>query len=207
MAKFYMRELPSGMYKTEGNLCPTIVCEGVVKLSHLAAEISKQTSFTTADVKGLVAALTDAIAYHTAQGRSVSIDGLGSFRASLALDSDKTEEADSETFRNKRSVHVGGVRFRAASAFVKHCNEQADTFERISPKNVSGIGQYDEATRRQKLQEYFAEHGVLTATDYMALTGLNRNAANIELANLSTGEDALLLKHGRRPHVSYTLRK
>lgn len=71
---------------------PRMVHEGVVTTDKLAEDLQVRSTFTTGDIKGLLATLSEYIAEQTAQGYSLKIDGLGIFSATLALAEGKERE-------------------------------------------------------------------------------------------------------------------
>ncbi len=59
-----------------------------------------------------------------AEGKSVKLDGIGTFSPSLALCKDKEREktGEGETHRNARSIVVGSVNFRVDRKMVRRIN-------------------------------------------------------------------------------------
>lgn len=66
------------------------------------------------------------MAHLMAEGRSVKIDGIGTFTPSLALCRDKEREEAEEgaKHRNAQSICVGGVNFRADRTMIRNINER-----------------------------------------------------------------------------------
>ena len=71
-------------------------------------------------VKNVMTHVVDTMAELLGNGYSVTIDGLGTFKASIGLEEDKvmdTFEGD-ETKRNARSLRLTGINYRADKELV-----------------------------------------------------------------------------------------
>lgn len=68
--------------------------------------------------------LGEELAYQMGQGKSVKLDGIGTFVPSLALRADKERETGEEdsTRRNARSIVVGSINFRAEKELLRNTN-------------------------------------------------------------------------------------
>ena len=136
-------------------LYPRLVQSGQASTDYIAKILSEKSSFTRGDIKGLLQELADELAYQMGQGKSVKLDGIGTFVPSLALRIDKereTGEADS-TRRNARSIVVGSINFRAEKSLIHNTNYNCDLersqqkFRRSSQKyttmQIKSSGQID----------------------------------------------------------------
>ena len=93
MAKYRMQEMPDMRQTGERKLYPRMEMEGQISTDDLAESISEGSSFTTGDVKGMIAALARQLAFGMRNGMSVKIDGIGIFSASLALDDNQVSDS------------------------------------------------------------------------------------------------------------------
>ena len=207
MAKFTMQTLNTVAKTGEKKYFPHLLCTGTTTLDELAERIEAQSSFTSADVKGVVDALTREIAAAAAQGRTVAIDGLGSFRATLALTPEAEKElADGKTRRNATSVRVGGFNFRPAQRFVGAANNAAH-LERIMPRNDGK--QAAETTLEERLElarHYLTTHRWMGVKDYAMLCGLKHTTASVELRAAAAAPDSFLATEGSASHKVYVLK-
>ena len=89
--------------------------EFVSKLARPGSELSE------GNVLHVLTTLADELAYYMAQGYSVSIDGVGTFKPTLGIAEGKeTDTLDGdEQKRNARSIMVNGVNFRASKDLIK----------------------------------------------------------------------------------------
>lgn len=117
VAKYIMQEMKDLNNEGDTLLYPRMVIRDSCGTDELAEYISAHTSFSPAEVKGVIELLGHGMARTMAQGRSVRIDGIGLFTPSLAIKEGKErEEPDgSGTKRNAASIRVGDVRFRAVA--------------------------------------------------------------------------------------------
>lgn len=202
-----MRQMAEGMGKGSEKLYPQMQSTGVLTLEEMAESIAHGSSFTTGDVKGLVDALADEIAQGVARGKTVQLEGIGSFRASLTLAETAEEELpDSETHRNAGSVRIDGVRFRCANALAVRANGYA-RLERVMPRKKGAEAEVPTLDERLALvRQFLGENPWMTVRDYARLTRQSAATAARELRTLRDSEDSFLTTRGRGPHKVYVLR-
>lgn len=85
MALYEMKEMPDINKTGERILYPRLAMVAQTSTEELVREIASGSSFTPGNVQGLLVQLYVEIAHQLAQGRSVKLDGIGVFTASLAL--------------------------------------------------------------------------------------------------------------------------
>lgn len=115
------------------------------------------------------------------QGYSVSLEGIGTFKATIGLEEGKELDAldGAESHRNAQSLQLKGVNYRADKELIKkariHCKLQREGIRRLhrSP--------YSKEERLELALKYLEHHGVMRVTDYVSFTGLSRTAATVEL--------------------------
>ena len=115
------------------------------------------------------------------EGYSVTLNGIGNFKATIGLEEDKELDTldGNETKRNARSLQLKGVNYRADKELIKkasqHCKLEREGMARIhrSPYSIE--------ERRTLALEYLEKHGAMKVANYMELTGLSRTAATLEL--------------------------
>lgn len=132
-------------------------------------------------VKNVMTHVVDAMAELLGKGYSVSIDGLGTFRASLGL----KEEKEMDTFdgdeakRNARSLRLTGINYRADKELIKDANRHCK-LERAGESRLHH-SPYSKDERLKLALQYIEEHGAMRVVEYMNLTGLSRTKATLEL--------------------------
>ena len=141
-----------------------------------------------------------------AKGYSVSIDGIGTFSATLGVKVDKEMdgwEADEEK-RNAQSLELDGVNFRADSALVQQANRQCHLerggVSRLSPSP------FTLEERLELAHNYLAQHKFMRIVDYMKITKQSRSAAAKELVAFREEECTGITTTGRGSSKLYVLR-
>lgn len=77
-----------------------VVSQGVVTTPELADSIQENTSFTRGDVRGIVIALIDEIAYRLGEGQTVALEGLGRFHLTV----ESTPVVNKEDFKLRKNI-------------------------------------------------------------------------------------------------------
>ena len=124
---------------------------------------------------------TDILAELLAQGYSVTIDEMGTFKATIGLVSDKEMDSFEEGTPklNARSLRVDGVSFKADKRLILNVDKRCD----LKRAGVSRLcrSPFSKEERLQKALEYLNAHGAMKVKDYMELTGLSHTVAAKEL--------------------------
>jgi len=118
-----------------------------------------------------------------ADGNTVTLDGIGTFQATLGVKKDKemdTIDGD-ETKRNAKSIEVQNVRYVSDKELVKNVNMRCK-LSRAGVRRVNN-SPYTKEQRLKKALEYLADpaHPFMRVADYAELTGLPRSSATKEL--------------------------
>lgn len=201
MAKYIMRELPKAFGRGKRLHTPRILIEGTTTLRDLAEQIARGTTFAAAEVEGMVGLLIDAMSDSIAAGYAVRIEGLGSFRAKLGYRKDVTPEIEAEGHRNAVSLRVAGIAFCPDKSFLQATGEAC----RLSrqKRQVYASPHTGQSERLAAAQAFLREHGVLRVKEYKQLVSLSHTAASAELRSFA--EEGLLVRHGTRAQLVYTL--
>ena len=139
-----------------------------------------------------------------ANGKSVKLDGIGTFTPSLTLCSDKEREkpGEGETHRNARSIVVGNVNFRVEKTMIRRINGRCD-LERAPWKSRRSSQKYTPEQRLALAVKYLEEHPYLTVHEYQKFTGLLRTTATEELRQWAQQPDSGIGIDGRGTHRIY----
>lgn len=209
MADYIMRKLGEGMLGDHEKQYPKLISTGEVGLDELAETIQSATTFTRADIAGLLAALSDAVARAAAQGMTVRLPGLGLITPVLGLvDKDKRKAWTTEGDRiaTTRNVRLKALNFRADRSLL-HKVDQGMKLTR-----VGGLGQDSAMSttleeRAEAARQYLVKYGFMHVSDYMELTHQSRTRAAKELRALAEDADSGIITRGRGPAKVYLLKE
>ena len=185
MAKYTMQEMNDLNNEGKTLLYPRLINSGSRGTDELASYIAECTSFSTADVKGVLDQLARGIALALARGESVKLDGIGLFTATLGLRKGKArEEPDGGgSRRNASNIEINNVAFRADKKLVRMTNEHC-RLERVSGKFPRRVSRYSAEERLALALDFLARHPYMRVVDYAVMTGLSRTVAGCELRRL-----------------------
>ena len=189
MAKYIKQEMNDLSEKGEKKVYYRLQTERNIGFDELAQEIeSRHGMMNRGLVKSVMAYVVDAMAELMGKGYSVSIDGLGTFRASLGLEKDKEMDSfdEGDTKRNARSLRLTGINYRADKELIKNANHHCK-LERAGEARLHH-SPYSPEERLKMALQYLEKHGAMRVVDYMNLTKLSRTKAAMELKGF--GEDS-----------------
>ena len=182
MAKYIKQEMPDIRQTGEKKIYYRLKTETHVDFPHFIETLHHSNNgISEADAIRVLLSAADLLAELLGKGHSVTLDGIGTFKATIGLEEDKELDTldGNETKRNARSLRLKGVNFRADKELVKKarkdCQLQREGTARIhrSP--------YTKEQRLNLALEYLEKHGAMKIADYMELTGLSRTTATLEL--------------------------
>ena len=207
MAKYIKKEMADMRQTGVKQVCYRLKSNGTVELGELARECSRGTTFSEAEMKGVVTTLVEGMVRNMSRGFSVHIDGLGTLMPKIGLREDAEREVlDGEgRKRNAQSLHVTGVSFRPDKRLVR----QLDSRCKLEKGAVSRIrrSRYTEAQRLEKAREFLRKHTVMRLGDYYRLVGLSRTAASLELRKWERDVATGITSEGSYSAKVYVLRK
>ena len=189
MAKYIKQEMNDLSGKGEEKVYYRLQTERNISFNELTQQIEQHHGIMHRGlVKNVMTHVVDAMAELMGKGYSVSIDGLGTFRASLGLEKDKEMDGfdEGETKRNARSLRLTGINYRADKELIKNANHHCK-LERAGEARLHH-SPYSPEERLEKALQYLEEYGAMRVVDYMNLTKLSRTKAAMELKGF--GEDA-----------------
>ena len=163
---------------------------------------------TPATIQAVMTAVCDQLAKELAKGNNVRIDGLGTFRAKLGLNSytpgrvmDTFEEGT--TKRNAASLGVTGVGYKADKEFVRNvagkCKLERGGEDRIRKSK------YTKVERIERAIQFLRKEGFMHVKDYARLNGLSYSTAYRELDHDLSGESAVITSRGNKSARIYYL--
>jgi predicted histone-like DNA-binding protein len=171
---YHVRQVNSQMIKREDDL---------------ADVIERNTSFTSADVKGLITAVRDQIAEYLMQGNTVSIKGLGQFFLQLGVRKEK--DADGHMHRkrftspddiNGNDVIVEGIGFKCDKEF------RSQILGQVAMRRAENLAMHSREVSRAELlvglDNYCRENGHITRSEFQRVFGVTRYMADKMLTDL-----------------------
>ena len=182
MAKYIKQEMNDLNGKGEGKVYYRLQTERNISFNEFTQQIEEHHGMMNRGlVKNVMTHVVDVMAKLLGDGYSVTIDGLGTFKATIGLEEDKvmdTFEGD-ETKRNARSLRLTGINFRADKELIKKSNSHCK-LERAGESRLHR-SPYTKEERLKLALQYLSKHGAMRVAEYMDLTGLSRTMAAMEL--------------------------
>lgn len=204
MPKYIMEEMPDIHGTGERILYPRLAMVEQMSTEDFVREIASSSGFNIGNVEGVITQIAIELAHQMEQGKSVKLDGVGTFTPSLALYEDKEREkaGEGETHRNARSIVVGNVNFRVDKVLVRRINGRCE-LERAPWKAQRSSQKYTPEQRLALAVKYLDQHPFLTVYEYRKLTGLLRTTATEELQRWAKLPDSGIGIDGRGTHRVY----
>ena len=182
MARYIKQELPD-LHKTgEKKAYYRMKTERKIDFNQFVDLISSHNSgISKGEAFSVLMHATDTLAELLAQGYSVAIDELGTFKATVGLVKDKEMDSFEEGTPklNARSLRVDGVSFKADKRLIVNVDKRCE----LKRAGVSLLcrSTFTKEERLLKALEYLNAHGAMKVKDYMELTGLSHTVAAKEL--------------------------
>jgi predicted histone-like DNA-binding protein len=182
MAKYIKQELPDLQQTGEQKVYYRLKTNRNIDTPEFVRSLSHAfNGMKEGDIIRVLMATADHLGELLGEGYSVTLNGIGNFKATIGLEEDKELDTldGNEIKRNARSLQLKGVNYRADKELIKkasqHCKLEREGIARIhrSP--------YSKEERLTLALEYLEKHGAMKVANYMELTGLSRTAATLEL--------------------------
>ena len=158
-------------------------------------------------IKGVLTLVSEKLALCMAEGRSVKIDGIGTFTARLGVRTDMLPDAfePGEARHNAGAIEVKGVSYRADGELVDDCRHKCS----LESGGVSRLHKPKSTLqeRTEKARRYLKEHPLMRVDDYARLTGLSRTTASRELRSIVEDPSSGISYTGSRSQKYYILAK
>ena len=182
MAKYIKQEMTDLSGKGEEKVYYRLQSERNIDFEELAEHVGRHNGMMSRGlIVNVMEHVVDVMAKLLGEGHSVTIDGLGTFKASIGLEKDKemdTFDGD-ETKRNARSLRLTGINYRADKVLIREANRHCK-LERAGEARLHH-SPYSKEERLKLALQYLEEHGAMRVVKYMELTGLSRTKAAMEL--------------------------
>ena len=182
MAQYIKQEMPNLNGTEEPQVYYRLKTNRNISSKEFVEYISRNGSaMDRGEMEGALIRIAGGLAEFLGNGHSVTLDGVGTFKAGLGLKRDKEMDSfeEDETKRNARSLQLTNINFRADKNLIKEANSHCD-LERYGESRLRK-SPYSKEQRLQLALEYLEKNGVMHIADYMELTGLSRTTATLEL--------------------------
>ena len=182
MAKYIKQEMPDLRQTGEKKVYYRLKTERNIDSKEFILSLhSTFSGMSEADITRVIIATAGHLGKLLGQGYSVTLDGIGTFKATIGLEEEKEPDTldGTEPKRNAQSLQLKGVNFRADKQLIKtassNCKLKREGTARIhrSP--------YSKEERLALALKHLEKHGAMKVSDYVNLTGLSQTAARMEL--------------------------
>lgn len=158
-------------------------------------------------IEGVLTLISEKLALSMAEGFSVKINGIGTFRAKLGMSDGKLPDAfePGERRHNSKNICVTGVSYRADSDLVFETSMKStlvsDGEIRIKKPQTSLV------ERIEKARKYLEQQPLMRVKDYARIVGLSYTTASLELRKIVQDPSSGITYIGRKSQKYYILRK
>ena len=158
------------IYNTPGNeqrgptSCARVITRDTKRMNDICEYISECSSVTSADIKGVLEALTSYIGRELSYGYSVELEGLGHFSPSV-----KSKEVTDQKGNTKSSASIHGVNFRCSPRLKEMVKKNAPILVKRENLPKTGI-----EGRKAKMLSYLERNSYINLTDYAGLNNCTR---------------------------------
>jgi len=195
-AKYFTYESPDPKKGKKKKYHARVVPNHTIKTDYLVDEITDMSTFTRADVKGTLEALSYLIEKHLSYGNSVELDGIGIFSVSAECPKD---------IENPKAIKPNNVRFKKVnykSSLRLKARLKSMHFQRAKGKNTSK--KLSKETRFQNILNYIEEQTVIHSTECMKINSCSRYLALKDLAELQI--ENKIIRQGKKGSCIYLLK-
>ena len=182
MAQYIKQEMPNLNGTEEPQVYYRLKTNRNISSKEFVKHISRNDSAVDrGEIEGVLIRIADGLAELLGNGYSVTLDGVGTFKAGLGLKRDKEMDSfeEDETKRNARSLQLTSINYRADKTLVREANRRCK-LERYGESRIRK-SPYTKEQRLQLALEYLDKNSAMRIGDYMQLTGLSRTTATMEL--------------------------
>ena len=208
MAEYIKQEMNDPQGKGENKVYYRMRIYKNVGMDELVKQVARPGSgLSEGTVWHVLTTLTEKMASLMADGQSVTLDGLGTFKPALGVVPDKEIDTldGKEPKRNARSIEVQDVNFKVDKQLVYAIDQRCY----LRRGGVSRVRRspYSEQERLALALQFIDANHLLRVNDYMQLTGLGRTKATQELRQFCSDPQSGLNYTGYGSHKVYVRRQ
>jgi len=170
-----------------------IVADSKVDMEKLCKLVSAGSSFSSADVKGILEALKFWMGVYLTEGSTIEMEGLGHFYPTI-----RTKAKIDDKGNQQLDIHVDSIHFRCAPD-LKRLVRQA-TLEETKRGNYEKLSLYQ---RKENILKYVKDNVSINTTAVMRINACNKHTALNDIKVLIA--EGKLLKAGKGKLSVYIL--
>ncbi len=202
MAKYIKQEMPNLNGTDEPQVYYRLKTDRNISSKEFVEHISRKGSvIDRAEIEGAIMRIADGLAELLGNGYSVTIDGVGVFKAA---DKEMDTFDGDETKRNARSLQLTHIQYRADKSLVKEANRRCK-LERAGESRLCQ-SPYTKEERLKLALEFLGKRGAMRVADYVEMTGLSRSVATKELIEFRRDASSGISFIGSGNHKVYVKR-
>lgn len=167
--------------------------QGTKDTEFLCNLISESSSFSSADVKGILEALASWMAFYLGEGNSIELEGLGHFSPTL-----KTSEYTDENGQLQRGVQIDTISYRCAPSLKKAIRKA-----RLEEVKREILPPLSSAQRKENIEAYVRKNISINCKTCMDMNRCTRYAALQDLKELV--DEQRLIQAGKGKQRMYLL--
>lgn len=167
--------------------------QGTKDTEFLCTLISESSSFSSADVKGILEALASWMAFYLGEGNSIELEGLGHFSPTL-----KTREYRDENGKSQRHVHIDTISYRCSPSLKKEIRKA-----RLEEIKRETHPPFSPAERKENIEAYIRKNISINCKTCTDINKCTRYAALQDLKELV--DEKRLLQVGKGKQHIYIL--
>ena len=202
MPKYVLREMSDLNRTGERRVMPKL--DGVELLDgdgFVGQVVSYNRAFHRSTVLGVLTAMSDTLRRMLSEGRSVKIDGVGTFSLSLGFDDGKSPlMADADDRMTHRRVKVKNLNFKVEPELLNWLARETNFVRAEGGVRRQHPSPYSKEERLARILSYLDEHGHISLRQCMELNGVCRSTASWELNRWSETAESPLQPVGKAPH-------
>ena len=208
MAEYIKQEMNDPQGKGEKKVYYRMRIYRNVGMDELVKQIARPGSgLSEGTVWHVLTTLAERMVSVMAEGQSVTLDGVGTFKPALGVTPDKEVDTldGKEPKRNARSIEVKDVNFKVDKQLVRAIDQRCY----LHRGGISRVRQspYSEQERLALALQFIDTHRFLRVKDYVELTGLGQTKATQELRHFCSDPQSGLDYTGYGSHKVYVRRQ
>lgn len=193
VVKYSIHETPNPRKDGKRKFHVRPVNKQAIKTEQLAINISEMSSFSSADVKGMLEAFSQVMKMHLAQGSTVELEGIGLFNISISCPGniEDPSKINASQLRFKKINFKSSVNLNNELRTIKFEHSENDRNRTVTTETI----------RLKKIRERVALKGSIQSSDCMAINKCTRYIALKDLKTLvEAGE---LIRRGNKASSIY----
>lgn len=183
---WYKTPVPEG--RTDSGLPHArVIPQGTVDMTKMCKMIASSSSFSSADVKGILEALNFWMGLFLSEGQSIDLEGLGHFSPTL-----KSNQVTDEQGNQKVVARADSVAFRCAPSLKEQVREAELVHVKTKKKEMP-----DEEVRKATILNYVNSRISINSSTCIAINHCSKYTALKDLTNLTAEGRLIAIGSGR----------